>query len=405
MQSTLTSESLAALDDQRFVRPQKMVGSADVDISALLANSLNEPLDYPPIKDSVFAGDTVAIVLQRDLPKPTVVLNALLDYLLTLNVEPTDITVVLPGSLAELFGIKAEEFQTQAAEGEEPSLPPPVFPLQREFHLINCQVHDPENAAGLSYLCANEAGEPVHVNRVLVDADVVIPVGGPVFDRHSSFQDCIYPAFGSSAAIARFLESGSIPDRHAETELANDSLGAFFIVQTVAGPGEYLTNIISGDRKSAMSSAAKQMVELWSVDVTEAFDAAIVTIEARAYDQSWQNFAAALEVGSKLVDDGAPLVVWSDLSYSPDRDTRRAFGAKFEETIPDSLPMPMQRLAATLKDHPVYLRSKVTRATIEELGLTVIETVDELKRLTSSADRCVILRDAHGCQLSTNEKA
>ena len=405
MQSTLTSESLAALDDTRFVRPQKMVDSTDANVTALLAKALDDPKDYPPLKDSVFAGDTVAIALQRDLPKPTVVLNALLDYLLTLNVEPTDITVVLPGSLTEPFGIKPEEYQSRTAEGEEQSSPPPVFPLQREFHSINCQVHDPENAAGLSYLCANEAGEPVHVNRVLVDADVVIPIGGPVIDRDSSFQDCIYPAFGSSAAIARFSTDGSIADRHAETELANDSLGAFFMIQTVAGPGENVTDVISGVRQAATSSAAKQSAKLWAVDTTDTFDAAILTIESRAYDQSWRNFAAALEVGSKLVDDGAPIVVWSDLSYSPDRDTRKAFRAKFEETIADSLPMPMQRLAATLKDHPVYLRSKVTRATIEELGLTVIETVDELTRLTSSADRCVVLRDAHGCQLSTNEKA
>ncbi len=404
MQSTLTSESLAALDHPRFVRPQNMADSGGVDVAALLAASLNEPQDYPPLKDSVFAGDTVAIALQRDLPRPTTVLNGLLDYLLTLNVEPTDITVVLPGSLAEPFGIKPDEYQSQTVEGQEQATPPPVFPLQREFHSINCQVHDPDNPAGLSYLCANEAGEPVHVNRVLVDADVVIPVGGPVFDRHSSFQDSIYPAFGSSAAIARFSECDSIADRHAETELANDSLGAFFMIQSVAGPGEQLTNIISGDRKSAKSAAAKQSAKLWSVDATEVFDAAILTIESRAYDQSWQNFAAALEVGSKFVNDGAPIVVWSDLAYSPDRDTRKAFRAKFEETIPDSLPMPMQRLAATLKDHPVYLRSKVTRTTIEELGLTVIETVDELKRLTASADRCVVLRDAHGCQLPAIEK-
>ena len=405
MQSTLTSESLTALDDKRFVRPQTITDSAGVDLATLLADALNQPLDYPPLRESVFVGDTVAIVLQRDLPKPKVVLNALLDYLLTLNVEPSDITVVLPGVLADPFGIKPDEFQSQVVEGEEHTTPPPIFPLQREFHSINCQVHDPENPNGLAYVCANEAGEPVYLNRVLVDADVVLPVGGPIIDRDSSFQNCVYPAFGSSAAIARFLDGASLAERHAETELANDSLGAFFSIQMVAGPGENVTQVISGARQLVVASAAKESAELWSVDIDQTFDAAVLTIESRAYDQSWQNFAAALEIGSKILNDGAPIVVWSDLAYSPDRNTRKACQAKFAETISDSLPQPMQRLAAILKDHPVYLRSRITRATIEELGLTVIETVDELNRLTSASDRCLILRDAHGCQLSTNEKA
>lgn len=408
MPTTLPFESLIELDDDRFVRPQKASDAANVDVASLLAQTLDQPLDYPPLKEAVFAGDTIAIALQHDLVRPTEVLNGLLDYLLTLNIEPADITVVLPGVLTEAFGISAEECQTKAVDDKDlPTQPPPIFQLQKEFHSINCQVHDPENAAGLSYLCANEAGEPVHINRVLVDADVVIPVGGPGIDRDPSFHNCVYPTFGSSAAIARYSDGSngdSIADRHAETELANDSLGAFFVVQAAAGPGEWLSSFVAGARQSATTQAAQDAAALWAVECESNFEAAVLSIESRVHNQSWQNFVAALDVGSQLVADGAPIVVWSEISSTPDKDFRKACAARFEETIPDSLPKPMQHLAAILKDHPVYLRSKVARGKVEDLGLSVIGSVDELKRLTANANRCVVLRDAHGCRLPNTQK-
>jgi len=319
MPTTVTSDSLADLDDSRFERPQKKADAAGSDVAGLLAEALDQPLNYPPLKESVFAGDTIAIALQHDLVRPTEVLNALLDYLLTLNVEPNDITVVLPGVLTEPFGISADQYQSKVVDGEDqPLQPPPIFQLQKEFHSINCQVHDPENSAGLSYLCANEAGDPVHVNRVLVDADVVIPVGGPGVDLDPRFQNCIYP-------------------RHAETELANDSLGAFFAVQAAAGPGEHLSSFIAGARPAATAAAVIEAGKLWTVDCDQNFEAAVLSIESRPHSQSWQNFVAALEVGSRLVSDQAPIVVWSEISTTPDKDIRKACAARFEETIPDSL--------------------------------------------------------------------
>jgi len=408
MPTTLPFESLIELDESRFARPQKTAGEATVDIAGLLAAALDQPVNYPPLKESVFPGDTIAIALQHDLIRPTEILNTLLDYLLTMNIEPADITVVLPGVLTEAFGIAAEDCQSKVVDGEDqPVEPPPIFQLQKEFHAINCQVHDPENAAGLSYLCANEAGEPVHINRVLVDADVVIPVGGPGVDRDPSFQNCVYPTFGSSAAIARYLDGSSddsIADRYAETELANDSLGAFFVVQAAAGPGEWLSSFVAGVRQSATAQATQEAAALWTVECEKNFDAAVLSIESRIHNQSWQNFIAALDVGSRLVADGAPIVVWSEISSTPDKEIRKACAARFEETIPDSLPRPMQHLAAILKDHPVYLRSKVARGKVEDLGLSVIDSVDELKRLTANASRCVVLRDAHGCRLPSAQK-
>ena len=38
------------------------------------------------------------------------------------------------------------------------------------------QIHDGEDDKKVSYLVANEAGDPVYLNRLLVDADVVLPL-------------------------------------------------------------------------------------------------------------------------------------------------------------------------------------------------------------------------------------
>jgi hypothetical protein len=402
-QSADSGDPLASLEADRFVRVQANLNENVQPFRQLLADSVASPLHYPPLSESLFPGDTIAIALQHDLPRPAEVLNSLLDQLLTINIEPTDITVVLPGSLADEFALKPADYRAVAPEGQDEPSPPPIFPLQREFHSIACQVHDPDNAAGLAYLVANEGGDPVHMNRVLVDADVVIPVGCPANDPNA-VADCLYPTFGSAAAVERFgTNAAPIVAQLEEADLANNTLGAFFEIQLVTLPRDQIAEVVCGTRQDAILTARRRASERWAVETDGSFDAAVVTIESRPFAQTWKDFAAALVQASQLTKADAPIVVWSELSMTADRATRKACQARFEETIPTKLSKQLQHVASILKDHPVFLRSQLSRSAVEDLGLSVLETTAEINRVTESSESCLVLRDAHRVRVATPE--
>ena len=225
--------------------------SAEFDLAGAMKQALLEPEYYPPIGETVFPGDNVAIALQSNLPDAKAVLKSLLDQLTEINVAFSDIVVVISPVMADQFGIESRLFENlddNSAEGKRP----PILPVEFDFTTINFQVHDSENQSGLSYLAANAEGDPVHLNRILVDADVVLPVGTPNPGEANQQTDSVYPNFGSAAVKVRFAShEGSFVSRWQEIELANDSLGAFYSIQVVSGPGDSVCKIISGARKDA----------------------------------------------------------------------------------------------------------------------------------------------------------
>ena len=220
-----------------FLIPQASGQAAtSVELAGALRDALSSPLDYPAFEQTVFAGDTVAIVLQQGLPKPRAVIAALLEMLASSDVALTDVTFVVSPTTAGSLGIKPSQYQPVGESDEDHA--PIVIPLDFGLHQVNIQVHDANNHADQAYLAANTAGLPVYVNRTLVEADFVLPVGAPL-PGDTALNDGVYPHFSGSEARERFDQrQDSESARQAEVELANDMLGSFFTVQLVCGPGE-----------------------------------------------------------------------------------------------------------------------------------------------------------------------
>ena len=77
-------------------------------LSESVATALDNPVHFPPLTESVFPGDRVAIVVQSGAPQARPLVRALLQRLLTANIEPADIRVVVTKELAAEFGIKVQ---------------------------------------------------------------------------------------------------------------------------------------------------------------------------------------------------------------------------------------------------------------------------------------------------------
>ncbi|MBM4023668.1 MAG: hypothetical protein FJ284_15775, partial [Planctomycetes bacterium] len=152
--------------------PAGVVDQAAVD---LVARALSAGGHGPPLAAHVVPGDRVAIALAGEIPQSAAVLDALCDRLAAGGVARGDMTVLqaAPLDLARRMA------------------PPP-----------SATTFDPAVESATSYLAADAAGRPLCLARGLVDADVVVAVGGFGWDAAlagRSLEGEVWPAFARSA--------------------------------------------------------------------------------------------------------------------------------------------------------------------------------------------------------------
>ncbi len=362
-----------------------------------MKQSLENPRHYPALSDSVFPGDRVAIALQNGIAHPEPILSSLLEPLWEANVAPADVVIVVSRRTAKQLGFSNDQLdQVVDPEGQGQ---PAIQHLELGGEQISIQIHHGEYDASVAYLMANEDGDAMHVNRLLVDADVILPVGCPTAGEDSRQVDCLYPEFGSAAVQERFRQGiGSQGARLNEIELANNTLGSFFSIQIVTGPGDEIRQIICGARDDVTREARAETNKLWEFECPGAVEVSVGTIETAPTDQTWDDFAQAVITASRVSAANAPIVIWSDIREKPNRRVRKACLSQFEEGISTRLSQEWQHMAAIINERPIYLKSQLTRNEVEQLGIGYIESVDEVIRISEPHASGLLLRDAHKCQ-------
>jgi hypothetical protein len=349
----------------------------------------------------MFPGDKVAIVLQANLPRPVEVVGVVLDYCRREGLQIEDLSLVIAPVMAKQFEIEAAQLtltEAEIANGQ----PPKVVSVRIDDRALNCQVHDQANTFGLAYLAANEAGDAVHVNRLLVDADVVIPIGCPTSGNVAEAHDTIYPDFGSTDRAEPFRSrSDSAAQRAAEIRLANDNLGSFFSLQIVFSPGGEASHAFSGERVTVASAATEFANRQWAIESVQNADLVIATIEEPGREQTWGDFASAVTTAANAVEGDGPIVVWSDLNQPPDPDTCQALQRQFDESEATELPEQLQSVASIASERPVFLYSNLPQSSVEDLGIGFVNDEEDVYRIAAKATQGVLLRDAHRVTLKS----
>ena len=378
-----------------IVQPQSSAQTTTTSAPELVRAAFDSPLEYPAVDQWLFPGDDISIVLQSNLPSPVEVLEAVLDYCTSIKLDLNDVTVVITAAMASTFGIAADQLvqaEAEIANGE----PPEIIFITVGDHKVGCQVHDPSNTYGLAYLAANEAGDPVYVSRLLVDADVVIPVGCPTSGASAESYDCIYPDFGSTSRLEPFRAgTGTVVERTAEIELANDNLGSFFLIQIVSAPGGEISAAVAGARKHVIEKATELANEQWLIDLVPDVELVIATVEETGRLHSWDDFANALITAANMIDGDGPIVLWTSIAVPPDRSTRKALQTQFEESVIKKLSRKQRQIATIVSERPVFLHSELPQSTVEELGIGFIKNEDDVVRIAEKASSGILLHDAH----------
>ena len=383
----------------KFVSPQaESDDQVEFDLQAELRSAFKDPIMYPAFTESVFAGDSVAIVLQDDLVGPREVLESLIAQFEESNVSPADISVVISEATARALGAQPADYQLPPETKDEQ--PPLMFPLKFGFNTIQCQVHDPSNVAGLAYLAANEAGDPVYANRLLVESDVVIPVVAALPGDGNRQIDGIYPCFSGVAAQER-LASAEVSGlaKRLEVALANDTLGVFFVVQLVDGPGGKLSQVFCGERTRVAAKARETANRNWSFDYVGEAEMVVASIESEGDRQTWDDIVAAVLLADRVMVDDGPIVVLTEVKKKPNRQIAKALQAQFEDGPTGKTTEELQALASVVESRSVFLQSRLAPSVVEDLGLAPLDSLKQVNRIAEAVSTGLVIRDAHKCQL------
>lgn len=348
------------------------------EIRQAVLTALNAPVDYPPLRQALVPGDQVTIPFDASIPDGKAVLEAVYDVLRDAGVESSAIHLLMGPT---------------PASGELRELPG-ASPVSR---------HDPDDRSSHAYLAATSKGRRVYLNRLITDADFVLPIGRLGYDPALGYcgsWSVLYPGMSNAettqafAAIATDDPADRNHDRPALTESTEVSwlLGTQFqigIVDGVDGPAAILAG-----RDSQVLAQGKQAVDsAWSFRVDRSADLVVAGIGGPGQTTGASELAQGLATAMRLVRRGGKIVALSRATGALGPAVQRLMSLedpgvgvaalKGAEAEPDYVAA--RQLARALAWADVYLLSGFDEQDVEALGIVALAKPPEAGRLAASA--------------------
>lgn len=350
--------------------------------------SLSAPLDFPPLDQALVPGDQLAFAVDPACPSLVEVVSATAAWFNQRGVAAANMRVVLGGDGQWL----TEELAAAIA--------------QRSGLAIDIVQHNCDDAEQLAYVAANEASDPIYLNRLLVDADVVIPITAAraqgSIDYFGAFGT--FPLFTDRATRARFYSLPSLLDaeQHAQLTAWADQaawwVGVLVGIEVIPLERDQASGILSGQLAPLEAAAQQALTEQWSAPVADS-PLVVATLDAAPQAQSWLGVARALAAAEKKVAAGGAIVLATQLSQAVGSGLRRlrdpqmsadAIARKLAQDPSDDAFAASLILQAT-NGHHLYLISELRRDTVESLGVSAIADAPQLTRLLEQFDSHTVI--------------
>jgi nickel-dependent lactate racemase len=359
------------------------------DPAAATAAALESPLDLPPIALALTPDDRIVLALDTDTPQASQVAAGAVHALLAAGAEPQQIVVVLSHS--------------PSAEDAAPFLSNP------RFGEVQVEVHDPDDASGLCYLASTEENHPLYLNRRVVEADFVLPIGplrlASSFGYFGSWGG-LFPAFADRATRERYQAPGALKSAAAgqltkEADEAAWLLGVQFVVQVVPGPGDRVLEVLAGSAAAVRQRGEQLCDKAWRRPIPRRANLVVAAISGGPEQQTWENFGRALYAASQAVAENGVIALCTQLRRTPGPALQRMAGledfASKQHAVERQTTFDAQAaslLAELLEKKRVYLLSDLEEETVEDLGLAHVESEAEIARLSRQHRSCILLGDA-----------
>ena len=371
------------------------------DPSAAISAALTSPLDLPSLSQMIIPGDRIAIALDHEVPQAQTVLAGIVHALLESNtVEAEDITVVC----SEASQLSAD-LVSQLPDSSQAA--------------IKIEVHDPTDSHQLAFLATSQEGRPLHINRTLFDADLVLPVSLLRLPESLDYlgpHGSLFPAFADKPTRERFQAPTSATSpvhrkrRQEEVDEAGWLLGIQLMLQLVPGAHQSILHVLASTAAGIRAEGERLAKVSWHHQVSEKAQLVVASIEGNREQQNWVNFGRALHTASQVVEDQGVIVLCTDLTCGPGPALQRLTSREDDGKLSHELNRDRSQdaisasllVAARQRNH-IYLLSGLEAEAVEELGLGYVSQNQEISHLIQQFESCIILANAHRAVLTADQ--
>jgi nickel-dependent lactate racemase len=358
-----------------------------------LRQQLESPLDFPPLELAIVPDDRVVIALARQTPAAAAIIAAVWSVFERRSVRPQDVMILQPAS-----------WQPGQLQDPRAELPNSVRDGVRWI------VHDATDKSRQRYLASSAAGDRIYLERDVVDADFVLPIGPVGFDPLLGFRSAasaVFPGLSNIDSLAKtrgqdhaeLRPEDDRPLRQLQDEVAW-LLGVQFGVQVLPSVGDQPAGIVCGALDATTSVAREWLREKWLIERQERCDVVVAALVTNASGATWEDVGAALQSARNLVRRGGKIVLLTNLAAEPtegfrflqqSESPRDALKPLRLEAPPDLIPA--SRLASAADWATVYLVSDLDSSLVESLCMTPLAAA-EATRLLELGGSCVLLEAA-----------
>jgi lactate racemase len=357
-------------------------------LPSVVSGALENPIDFPPARQMVVAGDRVVIALDPAINPAGPVLDALVAQLEGAGVDRQSVTVLRTAG--------DDRLQTAVPDG------------------CKLATHDPSDRVGLAYLAATQAGRRIYLNRLLTDADVVIPVSrlgfAPIIGYRGPWS-LLFPELSDRETLVsyrtRFSDSTDGTLAPAARALLDESsevswlLGSQFQIGVVAGSAG-IAEVIAGGAGAVRERGIASVDQLWTCEVESRAELVVVGIGGPTEQTSLDDLAQGLITATRLVQHGGKIVVLSRASGSAgpslnrlvEMDDPRNGAALLRGHERDDDFLVACRLVQAISWADVFIHSRLDRDLVEGLSVFALERPEQARRLVAASGSCVFVNQA-----------
>lgn len=369
-------------------------GEPLADIGVAIEAALSAPMNYPALARATVPGDHIVLALEHGVPQAAAIVAAVADYL------------VKQGTAADHIAVLSTPEAVGAGERDPRELLPDAWRGE-----VSLEVHCPETTTSLSLLGSSQEGKPYYLNRTLLDADLVVPIGcirhESTIGYHGQYGG-LFPSFADAKTRERFHKPAgpktsrqrAIKER-AEIDEIGWLLGTQFTVQGLPGGSDRLLRVLAGEITEVFRSGQVAYATAWNCPVARRASLVVASVLGGEAQQTWENLARALSAAERVVAEGGAIALVTQLSTEPGEavsslsqsdDLTAVWKRLSREKMPDAA-IAVQ-LARSLEQNKVYLLSRLDETVVEDLGIAAIGEPSDLGRLARKHESCIVLANA-----------
>ncbi len=383
------------------------------DLEAAIRDALEGPLGLPALSECLTGDDTVVLAVRRGTPCSDAIISTVVQAVLDRLTPSQPVTIL------------RTEADAAAQRGDPRHLLSPEHARR-----VIIKTHQAHKAEDLAYLARLEDGRVLRLNRVLVEADVVIPIGWTqsrgTWNRYSAF-GAIFPAFADHSAQQRHwrevvervryrklkrmgkIRASPIRAAGSLSREADWLLGTQFALEAVPGSLGKVLRVMAGDVQRVAKESREEFLRQWGLPVKRQSDVVIAGVDHNPAHSAWENLAQAAWAAARLVNPRGQIILLADwetpggsspaVGPSPSEVAARGSWTDVlqelgDPVVPFWLLSRVRRRASLCFWSPRPVSQSLWREWIDWLGIETSNRVEVLERWVRSAGSVTLLSHA-----------